>query len=70
MSDVFREINGQPIMWDDGTVTHSVEGGWGPLNEFRILWTDCEKDVPANSAHQGDGKVTCAGCLSKQGSKL
>lgn len=69
-SDVFREIDGNPILWDDGKIIHRVEGGWGPLNQFRLLWTDCEKDVPANAAHQSDEKVTCEKCLSNQGEKL
>lgn len=64
MSDVFREIKGTPILWNDGKVIHRVEGGWGPGDVGRILWTDCEKDVPANKAHLGGDKVTCAECIS------
>lgn len=65
MNDVFREINGRPILWNDGKVIHRVEGGWGPLNQFRILWTDCEKDVPANKAHQSNEKANCPACIAK-----
>lgn len=64
MNDVYREIDDKPIVWDDGKVIHRVEGGFGPGNVGRLLWTDCEKDVPANKAHLGIDKVTCAECIS------
>lgn len=62
-TDIYREIDGRPILWDDGKVVHRVEGGWGPQSLFRLLWTDCEIDVPDNKGYTGDDKVTCKKCL-------
>ncbi len=63
---VFRTIDGQPIMWRDiaGTV-HRCEGA-NVHPGIRLLWTDCERDVPANAAFLADGndRVTCPKCLA------
>ena len=46
----FREINGKPIRWTDKSgVTHICEGS-NVHPDGRLIWTLCERDVPANSA--------------------
>jgi hypothetical protein len=63
---VFHTIDGQPIVWRDiaGTV-HRCEGA-NVHPGIRLLWTDCERDVPANAAFLADGndRVTCPKCLA------
>lgn len=63
---VFRAIDSRPILWTDPAgVTHRCEGA-DVHPGIRLLWTDCERDVPANAAHlqvAGD-PVTCPKCLA------
>ena len=64
MSDI-QDIDGKPIKWDDGKVIHSVEGADLNFyqNSIRLLWTKCDRDVPANKAFTSDDKVDCPTCL-------
>lgn len=71
---VFDKINGSNMRWTDkANRTHKVEGadiipatiGGG----VRLLWTKCERDVPADEAflHVGwDGSFhMCPTCINK-----
>lgn len=62
---MINTINGSPIKWDDGKVIHRVEGDTinFPQNPIRLLWTKCDKDVPANKAFTGEGDVNCPKCM-------
>lgn len=65
-SDTFRTINRRPIHWtDQDGATHRCEGA-DVHPGIRLLWTDCERDVPANKAYlPGDGDdVTCPLCIA------
>lgn len=67
MSDVIRTINQRPIFWTDKSgVTHRCEGA-EVHRGVRLLWTDCERDVPANTAYLpgDDDTVNCERCLSR-----
>jgi hypothetical protein len=49
-SNIFRTIEDRPIFWtDDHGVTHRCEGADIHV-DVRLLWTLCNKDVPANAA--------------------
>ena len=65
MNDTFRTINDRNIFWKDNQAfIHACEGAMVHPG-VRLLWTLCERDVPADSAFHpeiGD-KVTCATCL-------
>lgn len=58
----FSMINNKPIRWQDkqGAV-HAVAGS-DVHPGVRLLWTLCERDVPANAAHTGHDAVSCATC--------
>jgi hypothetical protein len=64
--DLITEIDGRPIHWTDADgVVHRCEGA-DIHPGIRLLWTRCERDVPADSAYlpaTGD-KVTCTRCLA------
>lgn len=65
---VFSTINGQNMRWTDAAnLTHKVEGS--DIHQgVRLLWTKCERDVPAGEAflHTGwDGPFDmCPVCAS------
>jgi len=62
----FRSIDNRPIYWTDGkAITHICEGS-ECHHGVRLLWTLCQRDVPANSAFLpgDDDKVTCPKCLA------
>lgn len=63
MSDTIRRINDKPILWTDRAgVTHICEGAKLHPGVF-LLWTDCQKDVPANAAHTGgEHEAICPKC--------
>lgn len=63
---VIREMDGQPMRWqDESGVMHAVEGDHvDPGKEILLLWPVCgQGDVPANRAWKGFDAVTCAGCI-------
>ena len=65
MSDTIRQINDHAILWvDPKGVTHSCEGARVHPSTL-LLWTDCQRDVPANTARtaEKDDRVTCPKCL-------
>lgn len=61
----FREIDGKPIRWTDKTgLVHIVEGSEVHPG-IRLLWTLCERDVPADTAWKlepGDHHEICITC--------
>lgn len=64
--NTFDTINGRPIFWTDKAgVIHRCEGA-DVHPGIRLIWTKCERDVPANRAfNPGDGDaVTCPECLA------
>lgn len=61
----FDDIKGRQILWEDKQgFVHACEGADVHRN-VRLLWTLCERDVPANAAfHPADeDKVTCMACI-------
>ncbi len=64
---VFREIRGKQFVWTDSKgVTHACEGA-DVHRGVRLLWTYCERDIPANAAHFVRGPedaVTCPKCIA------
>jgi phenylpropionate dioxygenase-like ring-hydroxylating dioxygenase large terminal subunit len=64
---VFSTLNDRLILWTDAKgVTHCVEGT-DVHPGVRLLWTKCERDVPAGKAFlPGDGQaVDCPTCLAR-----
>lgn len=62
---VFRTINRKPIFWQDKQgFVHAVEGA-DVHPGIRLLWTLCERDVPADKAFIGHEAVTCATCTAR-----
>lgn len=65
--NVFAELNGKPIRWTDKTgVTHICEGAEVHPN-IRLIWTLCQRDVPANKAWLLDtpsAHELCAACAA------
>lgn len=71
MADTFRQVDGRDVYWRDGQgLVHAAEGS-DVHPGVRLLWTLCERDIPANEAYtMRDGKtelVTCPGCLAAAG---
>ena len=65
-SVVFREVEGQPIVWRDshGTV-HACEGTELHPGIF-VYWTLCEIDVPAGMVEPGEREgIICAICRER-----
>lgn len=67
-SNVFRTINSRPIRWaDQSGVVHACEGA-DVHPGVRLLWTLCNRDVPANKAFlpcAGEHFEMCAICLKR-----
>jgi hypothetical protein len=65
----FRSLGGKPIFWTDrALVTHRCEGD-DVHDRVRLIWTDCQRDVPANEAFicgSGTTRVDCPKCLAKE----
>jgi hypothetical protein len=60
----FRTLEGRSILWTDEVgVTHHCEGA-DILEDVRMLWTGCGRDVPADAAYLSgdDDAVTCPVC--------
>lgn len=65
----FRTINDRPIHWNDDQHIHACEGS-DVHPGVRLLWTLCQRDVPAGQAYlPGDssGGITCPRCLAALG---
>lgn len=62
-NQTFRTVDDKPIFWrDKRQVVHACEGS-DVHRGVRLIWTRCERDVPAHSAYKCDGEeVTCLGC--------
>jgi len=60
-----REI-AAPIYYDDGTAIHACESCLMYPGD-RLVWTRCDRDVPANqgfTADRGTIGITCIKCLT------
>lgn len=66
MSDTFRTINDKPIFWQQNGIIHACEGA-EVHRGITLLWTLCERDVPANSAFTTSEAVTatCRRCAER-----
>lgn len=62
-NQTFRTMDRKPIYWrDKQDFVHACEGS-DVQPGVRLIWTLCERDVPANAAYKCDGDdVTCATC--------
>lgn len=61
-SGVFRTIDGATLRWTDRNgAIHAVEGA-DVHRGVRLLWTLCERDVPADTAFKSAEPVTCERC--------
>lgn len=62
-NQTFRTIDGKLVYWrDKQDFVHACEGS-DVHPGVRLIWTLCERDVPANAAYKCDGDdVTCATC--------
>lgn len=65
MSDTFRTIDNRPIFWRGKVHVHACEGA-DIHRDVRLIWTLCQRDVPANAAYLCDGEqVDCPKCLAQ-----
>ena len=61
----FQTINNQAIRWQDKQgFVHACEFG-DPHPGVRLIWTLCQRDVPAGSAFLSQEDVTCATCKAR-----
>jgi hypothetical protein len=61
------------LLWNDGQCIHAAEGDRMVDQDKRtfLVWTLCEKDVPANRSHKGDhSDTTCDECLAGNSSRI
>ena len=59
MINTFDTINDRPIFWTDKAgVTHRCEGA-DVHRDVRLLWTKCERDVPADAAFSTVRRRSC-----------
>lgn len=65
-NQTFRTMDRKPIYWrDKQDFVHACEGS-DVHPGVRLIWTLCERDVPANAAYKCDGDdVTCATCKKR-----
>lgn len=66
VTGTFRRLEDRPIHWTDAKgIVHVCEGA-DVHRGVRLIWTLCNKDVPANGARlAGDkGIPTCDVCIS------
>lgn len=59
------------IVWNDDTQVHLCEKSEVHPGVV-LVWTVCQRDVPANQAHYarpGMDAVTCPDCLHEQGNQ-
>lgn len=66
-NQTFRTVDGKPIFWRDRKdFVHACEGS-DVHPGVQLIWTLCERDVPANAAYKCNGDdVTCVVCNSKR----
>ncbi len=68
MNATIKESNGRKIFYETkDRLIHRCEGASGPPAVGLLLWTLCEKDVPADTAftagkQDADPTVTCPEC--------
>lgn len=62
----FRTINDKPIFWQENGRIHVCEGA-EVHKGVTLIWTLCQRDVPANSAFttSEDVKPTCKCCVER-----
>lgn len=61
----FKELFGADVVWKDKQgFVHACDGD-DVHPGIRLIWTLCERDVPADAAHlqREEDKITCATCL-------
>lgn len=69
-ADTFRTVNDKPIFWIENGMTHRCEGA-DVHPGIQLIWTDCERDVPANAAVASTGEtVDCPRCIAKTAPEL
>lgn len=57
----------KPIYWNDKRVVHACETSLVHPG-VRLIWTLCQKDVPANAAYRCAGdEITCETCKARGG---
>lgn len=68
-NQTFRTINDRPMRYMDKTgLTHACEGA-DVHPGVRLLWTLCERDVPANEAflpRSGESYEMCVVCMKRR----
>lgn len=65
-NQVFRTINGRQIYWQGGSGKIHICEGSDVHRDVRLLWTLCERDVPADAAFISPNQVeaTCPKCVA------
>lgn len=65
-NQTFRTIDGKPVYWRDAkNLVHACEGS-EVHRSITLIWTLCERDVPANAAYKCEGDyVTCMACWER-----
>jgi hypothetical protein len=69
MTDAYHTIRDpvdgpRPIRWMDGRGTvHACEAA-DVHRDIRLVWTLCQRDVPANAARLDHGPVDCPTCTN------
>lgn len=62
-TNTFREIDHKPIFWEYVGLFHRCEGA-EVQRGITLIWTLCQRDVPANMAFKSsDCVATCPKCL-------
>jgi hypothetical protein len=60
----FQEIDRKPLRYEDKAgVMHACEGA-DVHRGVRLIWTLCQRDVPANAAFLSFEKATCEKCFA------
>lgn len=63
----FRRVDGREIFWrDDAGRIHACQGA-NVHPGVRLIWTLCERDVPAGKAYTSDPPqiVSCSACAAE-----
>ena len=51
-------------LWAEGKIIHECDGG--TVNGHYLVWTKCDKDVPANMSFRNDEKPNCPECVPEE----
>jgi hypothetical protein len=55
------------LKYDDGSLIHHAAGARVAHAGSFLVWTFCQKDVPANRSFVSDETVTCPDCIASAG---